>query len=204
MRAVILVFRMDGGGVRKIGRYELSPINLLSLSLRTPDFRLPLSLHLCHCVVIVWLTPSKSIGELIKEFFHYFAFEWHFKNNVISIRSPNGILTKESKNWTTLAESTGSQSQTIKSRYLIAIEDPFEITHNVARTVNKQGRIDIRGEFMRAAKMLNSGSMRGQFLGDVCVERVLPERRLSVSERGENGANGERVLEKENELVGDG
>ena len=66
---------------------------------------------------------------------------------------------------------------------MIAIEDPFEITHNVARTVNKQGRLDIRGEFARAAKMLNSERMRRQFLGDVCVERVLPPRPLSMGER---------------------
>ena len=31
--------------------------------------------------------------------------------------------------------------------------------------------------------MLNSERMRRQFLGDVCVERVLPERPLSVGER---------------------
>jgi len=74
------------------------------------------------------------------------------------------------------AESTGSQSQTIKSRYLIAIEDPFEISHNVARTVNQQGRFDIRGEFIRATKMLNTPHGRQQWLSDVCIERVLPER----------------------------
>jgi terminal uridylyltransferase len=148
-----------------------------------------------------WLTSGQSIGELVKEFFNYFAFQWHFKNNVVSIRSPTGLLTKESKGWTTLAESTGPQSQTIKSRYLIAIEDPFEITHNVARTVNKQGRLDIRGEFMRAAKMLNSPFMRRQFLGDVCVERVLPERPVSQTEKP--GENGEKEgVQKENEGAG--
>jgi terminal uridylyltransferase len=45
---------------------------------------------------------GESVGELIKGFFNFFAFEWHFKNNVISIRSPNGMLTKEAKGWTTL------------------------------------------------------------------------------------------------------
>jgi len=117
---------------------------------------------------------TQRLGELLKGFFNYFAFEWHWKNDVISVRSPNGILTKESKGWTTLAESTGSQAQTIKSRYLIAIEDPFEISHNVARTVNKQGRVDVREEFQRAAKMLNSVHGRKRWLGDVCNERVVP------------------------------
>jgi terminal uridylyltransferase len=42
------------------------------------------------------------VGELIKGFFNFFAFEWHFKNNVISIRSPTGMLSKESKGWTAL------------------------------------------------------------------------------------------------------
>jgi terminal uridylyltransferase len=53
-----------------------------------------------------WVSLNgESVGELIKGFFNYFAFEWHFKNNVISIRSPNGMLTKEVKGWTTLVPS---------------------------------------------------------------------------------------------------
>lgn len=120
-------------------------------------------------------------------------------------------MTKEAKNWTTLAETTGSQAQTIKSRYLIAIEDPFEISHNVARTVNTRGRVEIRGEFLRAAKMLNNVHGRKWFLKDFCVERVLPEyvpKPVSRGQNGEkesndNGENGENEDGDEDESVAD-
>jgi hypothetical protein len=46
--------------------------------------------------------------------------------------------------------------------------------------------------------MLNSGWMRRQFLADVCVERVLPERPVSQTEK--SGENGEKEgVQKENE-----
>jgi terminal uridylyltransferase len=118
----------------------------------------------------------QNVGELLKGFFNYFAFEYHWKNDVISIRTNGGLITKESKGWTTLAEQTGSQSQTIKSRYLVAIEDPFEISHNVARTVNKQGGWEIRAEFQRVSKMLKSVNGRKNWIRDVCVERIVPPR----------------------------
>lgn len=38
----------------------------------------------------------------------------------------------------------------MKNRYLLAIEDPFEIDHNVARTVIHDGIVSIRDEFRRA------------------------------------------------------
>jgi terminal uridylyltransferase len=102
-------------------------------------------------------------------------------------------------------ESTGSQSQTITSRYLIAIEDPFELSHNVARTVNHRGLFEIRGEFMRTAKMLNSATKRTQWLSDICIERVLPDRFPPWSKRKENEAAeglGETVVETVE--IGDG
>jgi hypothetical protein len=102
----------------------------------------------------------------------------------------------------TQAESTGSLSQTIRSRYLIAIEDPFEISHNVARTVNQQGRFEIRGEFIRAAKMLNVVNGRVQWLWDLCSERILPEKpiqkRLEV-----NGQTKEEAVDGDGEKSGD-
>jgi hypothetical protein len=42
----------------------------------------------------------------------------------------------------------------IRHRYLVAIEDPFEITHNVGRTVNFDGIVAIRNEFRRAWQIL--------------------------------------------------
>lgn len=66
--------------------------------------------------------------------------------------------------------------------------------------------MDIKGEFIRAAKMLNSGRMRRGFLADVCVERILPERPVSVTERTGDGerVGGEKEAEqKESEVIGE-
>lgn len=40
-----------------------------------------------------------------------------------------------------------------RDRNRLCIEDPFEITYNVARTVTKDGLYTIRGEFMRATRV---------------------------------------------------
>ncbi|KAM3064930.1 hypothetical protein ACMFMG_011242 [Clarireedia jacksonii] len=45
---------------------------------------------------------------------------------------------------------TVEEVKEIRHRYLFAIEDPFEIDHNVARTVTHNGIVSIRDEFRRA------------------------------------------------------
>lgn len=42
----------------------------------------------------------------------------------------------------------------VRQRYLFAIEDPFEIDHNVARPVTHGGIVAIRDEFRRAWRIL--------------------------------------------------
>ncbi|KAH8836248.1 hypothetical protein RJ55_10013 [Drechmeria coniospora] len=44
----------------------------------------------------------------------------------------------------------------IRHRYLFAIEDPFELDHNVARTVTHNGIVSIRDEFRRAWKIIRT------------------------------------------------
>ena len=46
----------------------------------------------------------------------------------------------------------------IRHRYLLAIEDPFETDHNVARTVTHHGIVSIRDEFRRAWRIIRSAS----------------------------------------------
>ncbi|KAK3988556.1 Poly(A) RNA polymerase protein cid1 [Cladorrhinum sp. PSN332] len=43
----------------------------------------------------------------------------------------------------------------VRYRYLFAIEDPFELDHNVARTVTHNGIVAIRDEFRRAWKIIS-------------------------------------------------
>jgi terminal uridylyltransferase len=149
------------------------------------------------------LTPNTdSVGHLLRGFFEYFAkggpmsvsghsgFDWG--REVLSLRTPHGLQTKQDKGWTgaktvlevrsPTADSTAQAMQApanggtanestqvagdskdaevkeVRHRYLLAIEDPFELDHNVARTVTHQGIVAIRGEFRRAWNLIRSSS----------------------------------------------
>ncbi|KAL2065682.1 hypothetical protein VTL71DRAFT_3352 [Oculimacula yallundae] len=53
-----------------------------------------------------------------------------------------------------LQNKTVEETKEIRHRYLFAIEDPFELDHNVARTVTHNGIVSIRDEFRRAWKII--------------------------------------------------
>ncbi|KAF9427861.1 Glucosaminyl phosphatidylinositol (GlcN-PI) nositol acylation protein [Podila epigama] len=116
---------------------------------------------------------KQSVGQLLYEFFRYYATEFHYRDDVVSIRKGE-LLTKEAKEWTkdhTQAEAEGKQSG-VKNRYLFCIEDPFETDHNVGRPVDRYSLFTIRGEFMRAAKILSKGSEGA--IARLCMERHVP------------------------------
>ncbi|KAL8868703.1 MAG: hypothetical protein Q9174_004815 [Haloplaca sp. 1 TL-2023] len=105
-----------------------------------------------------------SVGSLLRGFFHYFAvqtggFSW--SQEVLSLRTPGGILTKNQKEWTAAKTvvldpvEEGQKGQEVRQRYLFAIEDPFEIDHNIARTVVHNGIVAIRDEFRRANRLIH-------------------------------------------------
>ncbi|KAG0256750.1 hypothetical protein BG011_004327 [Mortierella polycephala] len=104
---------------------------------------------------------GQTVGELLYEFFRYYASEFRYANQVVSIRS-GGLLTKEAKEWSKEHTQTHqqqsfqqqqqqqsektAQTQTpppsdgkpvVKNRYLYCIEDPFELDHNVGRPVDR-------------------------------------------------------------------
>ncbi|KAJ2893301.1 hypothetical protein MKZ38_008805 [Zalerion maritima] len=56
----------------------------------------------------------------------------------------------------------------VRHRYLFAIEDPFELDHNVARTVTHNGIVAIRDEFRRAWRLIQAAG-RGQSLDELLV-----------------------------------
>lgn len=123
-------------------------------------------------------------GSLLRGFFHYYAhphtggFSW--ASDVISLRTPGGILRKEDKGWTgaktVTLESTipGEDAKEVRHRYLFAIEDPFELEHNVARTVVHNGIVAIRDEFRRAAKIIQARGMTAAD-GDLFAEAASKE-----------------------------
>ena len=126
-----------------------------------------------------WITSNEeSLGSLLRGFFHYYAqtgysspsggFQW--TQDTLSLRTVGGILTKRSKGWTGAKTETvdisgpgPTQTKEVRQRYLFAIEDPFEIEHNIARTVVHNGIVAIRDEFRRAHRLIeNVGKIPGK------------------------------------------
>ncbi|KAI7691411.1 PAP/OAS1 substrate-binding domain-containing protein [Hortaea werneckii] len=105
------------------------------------------------------MSPNReSLGSLLAGFFHYYSSvgqgaRFHWTQQVISLRSPGGILTKQEKGWVK-AVTEESEGKRVQHRYLFCIEDPFELSHNVARTVTHFGIVAIRDEFRRANRIL--------------------------------------------------
>ncbi|XP_059651507.1 UTP:RNA uridylyltransferase 1 [Cornus florida] len=86
----------------------------------------------------------ESIAQLVWAFFNYWAYIHDYTNDVISVRT-GSILSKRAKDWT---RRIGNE------RHLICIEDPFEISHDLGRVVDKFSIRVLREEFERAAEIM--------------------------------------------------
>lgn len=103
-------------------------------------------------------TNTESLGSLLAGFFQYYSsmgngpqFVW--TQCALSLRTPGGIVRKDEKGWVKAITEEG-EGKKIQHRYLFCIEDPFELSHNVARTVTHNGIVAIRDEFRRAYRIL--------------------------------------------------
>ncbi|KAK6001955.1 hypothetical protein QM012_002445 [Aureobasidium pullulans] len=105
------------------------------------------------------ITQNKeSLGNLLVGFFRYYAVNsggFFWTRDVLSLRSRGGIISKSEKGWTGAKTEVGDNKE-VRHRYLFAIEDPFETTHNVARTVTHNGIVAIRDEFRRAWRIIGA------------------------------------------------
>ena len=126
----------------------------------------------------------EPIGSLLRGFFHYFTvqgqasplggFAWI--QDALSLRTIGGIIEKQVKGWTGAKTETielsgpGPQTKEIRQRYLFAIEDPFEINHNIARTVVHHGIVAIRDEFRRAYILIQNAGVSGKGPEDLFAE----------------------------------
>jgi terminal uridylyltransferase len=152
----------------------------------------------------------QSIGELLRGFFQYYASlpsygnygprppQFFWTNEVLSLRTLGGIRSKQDKGWVS-AKTTITAEKKVTNRYLFAIEDPFELDHNVARTVTHRGIVAIRDEFRRAWRILaalgKSMPPEGGIFDEV-VETPPPPPKEEVSKMGmedvgvKNGGDG--------------
>ena len=138
------------------------------------------------------LTSNQApLHILIRAFFFYYGSSevygnYHWMQDCLSLRTAGGLVSKKSKGWTAAktevmdAGPDPKQKKDIRQRYLVAIEDPFEIHHNVGRTVSHDGIVAIRDEFRRAHRLIqNAGNgLNGQ--EDLLVEA---ERKGNVQYR---------------------
>nr|OQO26516.1 hypothetical protein B0A51_05908 [Rachicladosporium sp. CCFEE 5018] len=135
------------------------------------------------------LTPNRqSIGSLLAGFFTYYSSQggypqFHWMNEVISVRTQGGLMSKQDKGWVKAVTEEG-EGKKVQHRYLFCVEDPFEISHNVARTVTHAGIVAIRDEFRRAWRILRARG-NGEFatgydgeLMDAFIEQERPEAKV--------------------------
>eukprot|EP01124_Arcella_intermedia_P006733 TRINITY_DN14044_c0_g1_i1.p1 TRINITY_DN14044_c0_g1~~TRINITY_DN14044_c0_g1_i1.p1 ORF type:complete len:248 (-),score=62.38 TRINITY_DN14044_c0_g1_i1:55-777(-) len=98
----------------------------------------PVFIHGWDCTVLndlVWKSSNTmDVASLLLDFYKYYAkYDWKKR---ISIRSD-------------------SSSSVVFPSAIIIIEDPFEITHNLGKTVRPQNLAHIKREFERAYKILS-------------------------------------------------
>ncbi|KAI0234914.1 hypothetical protein L0F63_007129, partial [Massospora cicadina] len=98
----------------------------------------------------------ETVGDLLFGFFQYYAYDFHWSKSVVSVRTGT-ILSKEQKNWIkpkfSASPSTGAS---VTDRFWLCVEDPFELDHNLGRPADRTSVFYIRGEFIRATKMLKA------------------------------------------------
>ncbi|KAF7300251.1 hypothetical protein MKEN_01349200 [Mycena kentingensis (nom. inval.)] len=100
--------------------------------------------------------------------FRYFSRDFSYNTGVASIRA--GLLKKSSKGW---QNDLTSRFHDSRERNRLCIEDPFELDFNVGRCVSKDGIYTIRGEFMRASRILTNRPERAVIaLAELCAERA--------------------------------
>ncbi|KAI9110153.1 hypothetical protein K1719_019194 [Acacia pycnantha] len=100
---------------------------------------------------------NETIAQLVWGFFFYWAYCHDYADSVISVRTGN-IISKREKDWT---RRIGND------RHLICIEDPFELSHDLGRVVDKSSIKVLREEFERAADIL-------QYDSNPCVKLFEP------------------------------
>ncbi|KAF9221687.1 hypothetical protein BS17DRAFT_237453 [Gyrodon lividus] len=110
----------------------------------------------------------ESVAELLIDFFRYYSRDFSYNTGVASIRA--GLIKKESKGWQN--DLSNSKFNDARERNRFCIEDPFETDFNVARCVTKEGLYQIRGEFMRASRILAMRPRAIVALSQLCEEKV--------------------------------
>jgi DNA polymerase sigma len=123
---------------------------------------------------------GQTLAHLLQDFFEYWAWGHDYGGAVVSVRT-GGIVPKRRKGWTT---RVGTE------RHLICIEDPFEVSHDLGRVVDKRSINVLRDEFARAANILrtNPQPLEALFQPYAAPGKALPPAGAGKGEGGEEQA----------------
>lgn len=97
---------------------------------------------------------TSSLGDLLFQFFRYYGHELDFEANALSVRR-GGLLPKSEKNWQLLQDNR------------LCVEEPFNITRNLANTADDTSMRGIHLELRRAFNLVAAGKF------DECCEQYV-------------------------------
>lgn len=107
---------------------------------------------------------KSSLGELLFQFFRYYGHELDFEQNVVSVRLGR-CLPKTEKSWHLLQDNR------------LCVEEPFNISRNLANTADDTSVRGIHLELRRAFELIGEGK-----LVTCCEEFVYPAEETRPSE----------------------
>ena len=137
---------------------------------------------------------KSSLGELLFHFFRYYGHELDFEQNVVSVRLGR-CLSKVEKSWHLLQDNR------------LCVEEPFNLSRNLANTADDTSMRGIHSELRRAFDLIGDGKIQKcceQFvhspdeikLSDLFVppssRPVIPQFPIQPSRGGRNAARGGR------------
>lgn len=107
---------------------------------------------------------KSSLGELLFHFFRYYGHELDFEQNVISVRLGR-LLSKVEKQWHLLQDNR------------LCVEEPFNVSRNLANTADDTSMRGIHLELRRAFDMIGRGNLE-----ECCEQFEYPAEEIRPSE----------------------
>ncbi|KAJ5908274.1 PAP/25A-associated [Penicillium taxi] len=108
---------------------------------------------------------THNVGQLLFEFFRYYAHEFDYEHNVISVRE-GGLISKEAKGWH------------LQTNNRLCVEEPFNTIRNLGNTADDTSFKGLHIEMRRAYKCLLQAD-----LTQCCEEFVFPPQEKGTFER---------------------
>jgi len=119
---------------------------------------------------------DSDIAQLVQSFFmHNATRDW--QNQIVSIRNGEPI-SRDSKGWMDEEPSAFDVFNSDKEKpprmgeHHLAIEDPFDLDHDLSRVVRAEGELRIRNELLRAATLFGNGSTWKEICETVDMDRL--------------------------------